>query len=96
MMPEMDGYETLAAIKADESLRHLPVIMVSGVDELDSVVRCIELGATDYLHQAVQPGHPRRPRPRLAGRQAPARPRDRARSSGRPRSTPRSSARRPS
>lgn len=49
VMPEMDGYETLAAIKADEALRHLPVIVISGVDELDSVVRCIEMGATDYL-----------------------------------------------
>ncbi len=48
-MPEMDGYATLEAIKADESLRHLPVIVISGVDELDSVVRCIEMGATDYL-----------------------------------------------
>src|SRR5262245_30084720 len=49
MMPEMDGYETLAAIKSDDGLRHVPVIMVSGVDELDSVARCIELGAADYL-----------------------------------------------
>lgn len=49
VMPEMDGFETLAAIKADESLRHLPVIVISGVDELDAVVRCIEMGATDYL-----------------------------------------------
>ena len=55
VMPEMDGYETLAAIKADESLRHLPVIMISGVDELDSVVRCIELGATDYLPKPFNP-----------------------------------------
>jgi CheY-like chemotaxis protein len=49
VMPEMDGYAVLAAIKADEALRHLPVIVISGVDELDSVVRCIEMGATDYL-----------------------------------------------
>jgi CheY-like chemotaxis protein len=49
VMPEMDGYETLAAIKADEALRHVPVIVISGIDELDSVVRCIEMGATDYL-----------------------------------------------
>jgi len=49
VMPEMDGYQTLAAIKADDALRHLPVIIISGVDELDSVVRCIEMGATDYL-----------------------------------------------
>ena len=48
-MPELDGYETLARIKADDGLRHLPVIVVSAVDELDSVVRCIEIGATDYL-----------------------------------------------
>jgi adenylate cyclase len=55
MMPEMDGYETLAAIKSDESLRHLPVIMVSGIDELDSVARCIEMGAADYLPKPFNP-----------------------------------------
>jgi len=48
-MPELDGYETLAAIKGDDALRHIPVIMISSVEELDSVVRCIEMGATDYL-----------------------------------------------
>ena len=55
VMPEMDGYETLAAIKADEALRHLPVIMISGIEELDSVVRCIEMGATDYLPKPFNP-----------------------------------------
>lgn len=55
LMPELDGYETLGAIKADEALRHLPVIMISGVDELDSVVRCIEMGATDYLPKPFNP-----------------------------------------
>ena len=54
-MPELDGYETLAAIKGDESLRKLPVIMISGVDELDSAVRCIALGATDYLPKPFNP-----------------------------------------
>lgn len=49
LMPELDGYEVLAAIKNDDGLRHVPVIMISAVDELDSVVRCIEMGATDYL-----------------------------------------------
>nr|MBA3906351.1 response regulator [Pseudonocardiales bacterium] len=49
LMPVMDGYSTLEAIKADARLRHLPVIMVSAVHELESMVRCIELGATDYL-----------------------------------------------
>ena len=55
VMPELDGYETLAAIKVDETLRDLPVIMVSGIDELDSVVRCIEMGATDYLSKPLNP-----------------------------------------
>jgi adenylate cyclase len=55
VMPELDGYATLEAIKADEVLRHLPVIMISGVDELDSVVRCIEMGATDYLPKPFNP-----------------------------------------
>jgi DNA-binding SARP family transcriptional activator/CheY-like chemotaxis protein len=49
LMPVMDGFATLAAIKADPGLEHVPVIMVSAVPELDSVVRCIDLGATDYL-----------------------------------------------
>jgi len=49
VMPEIDGYGVLEQIKADEALHHLPVIMISAVDELESVVRCIEAGATDYL-----------------------------------------------
>ena len=53
MMPELDGYETLEAMKSDATLRHLPVLMVSGVEELDSVVRCIELGAADYLTKPI-------------------------------------------
>jgi class 3 adenylate cyclase len=55
MMPELDGYETLAAMKADEAMRHIPVIIVSGVEELDSVVRCIELGASDFLTKPINP-----------------------------------------
>ena len=49
MMPEMNGYEVLEQIKSDMALRDVPVIMISAVDEIDSVVRCIELGAEDYL-----------------------------------------------
>lgn len=49
MMPELDGYGALAALKADEQLRAIPVIMISALDELSSVVRCIEAGAEDYL-----------------------------------------------
>jgi class 3 adenylate cyclase len=55
VMPGMDGYETLAELKADETLRDLPVIVISGVDELDSVVRCIRMGAADYLPKTVDP-----------------------------------------
>src|SRR5262245_14039923 len=55
VMPEMDGYAVLAALRDDPALRHLPVIVISGVDELDSVVRCIEMGAADYLPKTVDP-----------------------------------------
>ena len=48
-MPEMTGYEVLEQLKADAELRHLPVIMISAVGDQESVVRCIELGAEDYL-----------------------------------------------
>lgn len=49
LMPKLNGYETLAAIKADLALRHLPVIMITAVDDIESAIRCIELGAMDYL-----------------------------------------------
>ena len=49
LMPELDGYQVLAQMQADPILRHIPVIVISAVDELDSVVRCIEMGAEDYL-----------------------------------------------
>jgi len=55
MMPNLNGYEVLAAMKADERLRHIPVIMISAVDEIDSVIRCIELGAEDYLPKPFNP-----------------------------------------
>jgi signal transduction histidine kinase len=53
MMPDMNGDEVLAALKADPALRGIPVIMISALDELDSVVRCIALGADDYLPKPV-------------------------------------------
>ena len=55
IMPELDGYATLEAIKANPAIRHIPVIIVSGVEEIESVVRCIEAGATDYLPKPFQP-----------------------------------------
>ena len=55
MMPELDGYHTLLAIKQDPKLQHLPVIMISAIDELETVVRCIETGAEDYLPKPFNP-----------------------------------------
>jgi CheY-like chemotaxis protein/predicted metal-dependent HD superfamily phosphohydrolase len=55
LMPELDGYETLERIKGSSPLRHIPVIMISAVEEMDSVVRCIEMGATDYLPKPFNP-----------------------------------------
>ncbi len=55
MMPVLDGYSTLDAIKSDPALRHLPVIMISALDELASVVRCIERGAEDFLPKPFNP-----------------------------------------
>ncbi|MFC1813591.1 putative bifunctional diguanylate cyclase/phosphodiesterase [Thermodesulfobacteriota bacterium] len=49
MMPELDGYEVLKQMKADENLRHIPVIMITAIDDMDSTVKCIEIGAEDYL-----------------------------------------------
>jgi adenylate cyclase len=55
MMPGMDGYEMLRRLKKDPTLRVLPVLMISAVDEIDSAVRCIELGAEDYLPKPFNP-----------------------------------------
>ena len=55
LMPELDGYEVLAHIRADDDLCKLPVIMISSVEETDSIVRCIELGADDYLPKPFSP-----------------------------------------
>ncbi len=55
LMPELDGCEVLERIEGDTELRHLPVIMVSALDELETVVRCIELGAQDYLSKPFNP-----------------------------------------
>jgi len=54
-MPEMDGYQVLAALAADPHLREIPVVMMSSVEEVDSVARCIEMGAEDYLFKPVNP-----------------------------------------
>ncbi len=55
MMPRMNGYQVLEQLKADPSLRHIPVIVISALDDIDSIVRCIELGAEDYLTKPFNP-----------------------------------------
>ena len=55
MMPGLNGYEVLERMRADNRLRHIPVIMISALDEIDSVIRCIELGAEDYLSKPFNP-----------------------------------------
>lgn len=54
-MPELDGFGVLEKLRGDVHLRDVPVIMTSSLDEIDSVVKCIELGAEDYLHKPVNP-----------------------------------------
>jgi sigma-B regulation protein RsbU (phosphoserine phosphatase) len=55
MMPDMNGYEVLEHVKANAFLRDVPIIMISALDEIDSVIRCIELGAEDYLNKPFNP-----------------------------------------
>jgi CheY-like chemotaxis protein len=55
MMPEMDGHEVLQALKSDMALRDIPVVMISALDAIESIVRCIELGAEDYLPKPFNP-----------------------------------------
>jgi adenylate cyclase len=54
-MPEMNGYQVLETCLQDPDLRDIPIIMTSSLDEIDSVVKCIELGAEDYLNKPVNP-----------------------------------------
>jgi len=55
LMPGLDGREVLARLKAEPALRHLPVIMLSALDELEGIVGCIELGAEDYIAKPFNP-----------------------------------------
>jgi len=55
MMPELDGYGVLEELRTDTALRVIPVVMISALEDINSVVRCIELGATDYLTKPFNP-----------------------------------------
>jgi adenylate cyclase len=54
-MPEINGYQVLEKVSSDLQLRDIPIIITSALEELDSVVKCIEMGAEDYLTKPVNP-----------------------------------------
>ena len=55
VMPEMDGFEVLSRLKANERTRDIPVIVISVLDDMGSVVECIERGAEEYLPKPFEP-----------------------------------------
>ncbi len=55
MMPLMDGFEVLRKLRAQDETKHLPVIVISALDDVDSIVRCVEMGADDYLTKPFDP-----------------------------------------
>jgi DNA-binding response OmpR family regulator len=55
LMPHVDGFGVLERIKAESRLREVPVIMISGLEDHDTAIRCIELGAEDYLPKPFDP-----------------------------------------
>jgi adenylate cyclase len=55
LMPDVNGFDVLVALKSSLSLRDIPVIMISALQEIDSIVRCIEAGAEDYLTKPFDP-----------------------------------------
>lgn len=55
LMPDVSGFDVLVALKSRSSLRDIPVIMISALQEIDSIVRCIEAGAEDYLAKPFDP-----------------------------------------
>lgn len=55
VMPKLDGYQVLERMKVDDALRHIPIIVISGTEDVSNVVRCIEMGAADYLTKPFDP-----------------------------------------
>ncbi|MBI4752522.1 MAG: response regulator [Acidobacteria bacterium] len=55
LMPEIDGFQVLEQLKASPIYRHIPVLVISGLEDIDNIVRCIEMGAEDYLLKPFNP-----------------------------------------
>lgn len=55
MMPGINGFQVLEELKSSTEFRHIPVVMISALDEMDSIVKCIEMGADDYLPKPFNP-----------------------------------------
>ncbi len=55
LMPEIDGFQVLREMKDDTDLRDIPVIVVSGLEDMESVNKCLEMGANDFLNKPVEP-----------------------------------------
>lgn len=55
IMPKLDGYQVLKEMKGTPNLRHIPVLIISALDQMESIIRCIELGAIDYLPKPFDP-----------------------------------------
>lgn len=55
IMPGLDGYQVLARLKGDPQLKHVPVIMISALDQENGIARCIEMGAEDYIAKPFTP-----------------------------------------
>jgi class 3 adenylate cyclase len=55
VMPELNGYQVLEQVRTDPVLRHTPIVIITAVDDIESVIRCIELGAEDYLFKPFNP-----------------------------------------
>ncbi len=55
LMPEVDGFQVLREMKNDVDLQNIPVIVISGLEDMDSVDRCLAAGADDFLSKPVDP-----------------------------------------
>lgn len=55
LMPVLNGFDTVKQLKADKATSHIPVIMISAMDEMDSMIRCIKIGAADYISKPINP-----------------------------------------